>query len=564
MGKNGAATEVDETEPVVSAVEPVNASTLLPVDQLQDWKHGNGRHDYDKAELEGLAASVKLRGVILPLIVRRIDGQGKNGKPYEIVAGHRRHRAAVMAGLTEVPCIVKVLGDDEAKQEQIIENLQRENPHPLDEALGYREFLTKYQTDPETIGAKVGKPVIYIVKRLKLTDLIPEAQKAWRESRRFSIEFMFQLARLQPAQQKAAMKGHAWPRGAEVASPTHIRDWIESTIMLDLNGAPWKKDDANLVPKAGACLTCPKRTGCDKQLFDDISKKETCTDPECFSAKMEAHLAAKEAEIKAKGEDPVRVSTDYYTSAKGVKPHSQWREAMKSDKPEKVKTAIVTDGRGIGQVVRIVEGGDSASSRIEASPAEKAARKRLLAQGKVTAETERRQIAAILDKVNGPIEGENFRLIVMKLWQRTVHESRKHVCKLMEWEAEKNKGFNGRDWEGAGEKPIQEADFLGLCKIAAVLSICGFQGPDGEEILAWGRAYKVDLKKIANQVKAEFDAQKDEKKDAAPKVEDKPKAAKKSSTPAKAKPPVAGKKLKKGESSRPNPKARNAKKKAKR
>lgn len=509
--------ETESTQAVAEAAESPPSgeaigTTMLPVSQLQDWKHGNGRHDYDKVTLEELAASVRTRGILQPLIVRRLDGQGKHGAPFEIVAGHRRKRAADLAGLKEVPCIVKVLSDEEAKQEQLIENLQRENPHPLDEALGYREFLAKYQTDVETLAAKVGKPVVYIVKRQKLADLIPEAQKVFRE-KRFGVEYGLLLARLQPGQQKEALKATGPNRG-ELGSPSHLRNWIERHILLNLSSAPWKLDDAELVPKAGACLGCTKRTGCNKLLFDDVGKEDLCTDPACFNEKQSAHLKRKEAELKAKGEEPVKISTEWYGAPKGALSRDKWREATKKDKPDAVKTAIMQDGPGIGQVKKIVEGREDGMGRSPLSPSEKAARKRQIEQNRIGKETERRQLQAILEKVVDPIEGESLRRIVAKLWQRTVHESRKHVCAFMGWEAAKNKGFGGRDWEAPGAQAIQEADALGLRKLAALLSIYGYAGPDAGELKTWGAACKVDLGKIAKSVKTEFDAKKQAKPNA--------------------------------------------------
>lgn len=127
------------------------------------------RKNFDIEALKTLADSIRLNGIIQPLLVRQLpDGS------YQIVAGERRWRAAKMAGLTEVPVFVKELTDQQTQQIALIENLQRENLNPIEEALGYKELIEKYDMTHEEVAKVVGKARASISNSLRLLEL-PEA-----------------------------------------------------------------------------------------------------------------------------------------------------------------------------------------------------------------------------------------------------------------------------------------------------------------------------------------------------------------------------------------------------
>ena len=127
------------------------------------------RKNFDIEALKTLADSIRLNGIIQPLLVRSLpDGT------YQIVAGERRWRAAKMAGLTEVPVFVKELTDQQTQQIALIENLQRENLNPIEEALGYKELIEKYDMTHEEVAKVVGKARASISNALRLLEL-PEA-----------------------------------------------------------------------------------------------------------------------------------------------------------------------------------------------------------------------------------------------------------------------------------------------------------------------------------------------------------------------------------------------------
>ena len=128
-----------------------------------------------RKRLEELAESIRSKGVLSPLLVRRTNGH------LEIVSGARRYRAAQRAGLREVPVRIAVLTDEEALETQIVENLLRSDIHPFEEAQGFRALLDREGAGytVEKIAAKTGKAASFISKRLRLLDLVPPVAEAF-------------------------------------------------------------------------------------------------------------------------------------------------------------------------------------------------------------------------------------------------------------------------------------------------------------------------------------------------------------------------------------------------
>jgi ParB family chromosome partitioning protein len=204
-----------------------------------------------------------------------------------------------MAEAATVPVRIKNLTDAEALEAQLIENLQRRDVHPMEEANGFRALLNleepKYSV--EQIAARTGKSPAYVAGRLKLTELAPVVVEAfYREE--IGVSHALLLAKLQSDQQEQALSAcfkEDWSNGGQKAKrillPVRsLQFWIESNILLILKLAPFDKRDAQLVPAAGSCVDCPKRTGHNKLLFADV-RQDACTDPNCYHAKVDAHVA---------------------------------------------------------------------------------------------------------------------------------------------------------------------------------------------------------------------------------------------------------------------------------
>ena len=135
------------------------------------------RKDFPEDALRELTDSIREQGIVQPLIVR-VRGEG-----FELIAGERRWRAAQLAGLAHVPVLVREADDTEALELALIENLQRENLNPLEEAQGYRQLLDQFQLRQEDIASKVGKSRVAVANALRLLNLPGEVQAHLRSGR---------------------------------------------------------------------------------------------------------------------------------------------------------------------------------------------------------------------------------------------------------------------------------------------------------------------------------------------------------------------------------------------
>lgn len=174
--------------------------TMVPIGQVRPSPL-NPRKTFDQAKLEELAASLKrAHGMLQPMVVR---ANSKLGGRYELAAGERRYRAAQIAQLAEVPVVIKEISDEELLEIFMIENLQRDDLNPLEEGRGYRQMIDSNPTkhSAESIAARVNKSPKHIWDRMKLLDLIKEAQKLL-ESGRITAGHAILIARLKAEDQK--------------------------------------------------------------------------------------------------------------------------------------------------------------------------------------------------------------------------------------------------------------------------------------------------------------------------------------------------------------------------
>lgn len=126
------------------------------------------RKTFTDSELADLAASIKEQGVLQPILLRTVTGRSHM---YEIVAGERRYRASKMAGLTEIPALVKQMDDNNAMEVALIENVQRENLNPIEEANAYKNLMESCDYELEDVSRLIGKSASYIRNMLRITTL---------------------------------------------------------------------------------------------------------------------------------------------------------------------------------------------------------------------------------------------------------------------------------------------------------------------------------------------------------------------------------------------------------
>jgi len=266
----------------------------IPMAQLKE-SGTNPRKTFDEAALEELAESIRSKGVLLPLLVRPVNGH------YEIVAGERRYRASKLAGRESVPATVRELTDAECLEIQLIENLLRTDLHPFEEAQGFHALLNQ-ESSPytvETIAARTGKPASFIARRLKLLDLVKTVADAFLTGQ-IGVEHSQLIAKLAPEMQEEALRrcfdGYyaADDKERSLVPVSRLQAWIEHNVYLRLGSVPFSKEDETLVPDAGSCANCPKRTGFNTLLFSEV-REDSCADAVCFNRKLDAHITQRVA-----------------------------------------------------------------------------------------------------------------------------------------------------------------------------------------------------------------------------------------------------------------------------
>ena len=151
--------------------------TTLPIAEVES-NSAQPRKYFDDAALAELAESIRLHGIIQPLTVRKLSSGY-----YQIIAGERRWRAARLAGLKEVPVVVMEADDRKAAELAMIENLQREDLNPMEEALGYQALIQQYHMTQEEAAARVGKSRPAVANSLRLLELDPSVQQQVVEGR---------------------------------------------------------------------------------------------------------------------------------------------------------------------------------------------------------------------------------------------------------------------------------------------------------------------------------------------------------------------------------------------
>jgi ParB family chromosome partitioning protein len=154
---------------------PSNAPSSLNVAQIQAGKY-QPRTRMDEGSLSELAASIKSQGIMQPVLVRPIDASGEGQARYEIIAGERRFRAAQMAGLEEIPVLVREVDDQNAAAMALIENIQREDLNPLEEAQGISRLISEFDFTHEQAAQAVGRSRSAVSNLLRLVNLAQPVQ----------------------------------------------------------------------------------------------------------------------------------------------------------------------------------------------------------------------------------------------------------------------------------------------------------------------------------------------------------------------------------------------------
>ncbi|MGB6875871.1 MAG: ParB/RepB/Spo0J family partition protein [Candidatus Acidiferrales bacterium] len=519
-----AATVVSTTPVLVSVQE-------IPLSKISESKT-NPRRQFDETKLAELADNIKQYGVLQAILVRPIG----EADSFEVVAGTRRYRASKLAGRETIPATVRELTDTQCLELQLIENLQRSDVHELDEAQGYAALM---QLQPEnytveTIATKVGRSEAYVYARLRLLHLIPEARQAFYEAK-LTVAHAFEMARLQPNdQQRALQECFAQHRSAaailkdkkaEAVTVRELRQWIEREIHLDLTNAPFDPQDETLLPSAGACARCPKRTGSNPLLFPEVRQKSICTDRECYRAKVEVLVQIRVKALEEKGEKPLRVSQAPSWQTNGHERHvlveGQFLRAKSKGECPHTKPAVLIDGKGAGTVFHICRDEKcpvhSRITRYEPTPQERAQRAKERLAERVEKQSRFRILDAVRKKLPNDLPRADVEMIALDYSRRLGHDNHHRLCRVYGWEEKKSKtswGTQAVDYEKIAKAAVEgmtAADlhrFLVVCALVSDLYCPGYnpQQPLAKDsnLACAALRYKVDSAKITAAIRAEL------------------------------------------------------------
>jgi ParB family chromosome partitioning protein len=499
----------------------------LPLNVLTE-STTNPRRIFADVALKELAESIRAQGILSPLLVRPLTGHN-----FEIVAGARRYRAAQIAEAATVPVRIVNLTDAEALEAALVENLIRAEVHPMEEASGFLALLAleepKYSI--EHIASRTGKSAAFVAARLRLTELTTVIVEAfYREE--IGVGHALLLAKLQPAQQEQALPncfredwggGGGTGKAKRILLPVrHLQHWIEHNVLLLLKQAPFNKRDAQLVPAAGSCVDCPKRTGNNKLLFAEWASdnESQCTDPNCYAAKVEAFL---QKQIATKPE-LVQISTAYGQQQEGSKiiTRSKYVEikSEKPDTPEKAKwpefktcryitEAIVSEGINKGEMRKVCAQADC--------PIHHPKKQNAKADSSFKAEQDKRRREQALANATGMRVLQTIVAAVpVRLMKRDLLFIAEQMLSVLDDKrlemVARNRGIRAKEGESAGKLLTAflrkaEESVIGKLIVEAVILLSASKQADGGKILRTAaQAYKVDTDAIALKVKHEFAA----------------------------------------------------------
>lgn len=286
--------EVIGAEPAHTA-EPEDGS-YLPLEACAPSR--TNRQVLDDEPLRELAATIKLYGVLQPILVRKLpperlqdtfESHETRRATHEIIAGERRWRAAHLAGLRRIPVLVKEAEAPAALVMQLIENLHRTDLNPLDEARGIQRLIEDHGYTRESAADAVRKSRTHVYESQRLLALCPEAIAAMKDGTlKRSVALLVAQRPTVALQQEFTKRVLTGGPDNGPMSYRSAADLARRNYMTDLAQAPFALDDAQLCPQAGACTTCEKRTGAAPELWDKPGT-DVCTDTACYAEKRDAH-----------------------------------------------------------------------------------------------------------------------------------------------------------------------------------------------------------------------------------------------------------------------------------
>lgn len=503
---------------------------LLPLKDLKlsdSESQVERRAHFDKAALKELAVSIEAQGMLQAIVVRKLELE-RGRVNWVVVAGERRYLAAQIAGWEWVPCNVRVLTDQQVIELQLVENLQREGLHELAEAEAY-EQLQELGLNAEQIAAKCGRSPTYVLRRLRLKTLSKACRRAFYDGK-LGFTVALELAKLPVHAHQDELLKEVLDRAEEghwrgPMSAADVREDAEERFLSELKGAPFPVDAAGLIPKVGSCHGCPKRTGAQGALFDQVKGLGNCLDLDCFNAKKKAHGEQLLSAAKDAGQKVLRNQADIPEAY--VRLDHQPRHGGKS-----IKQLLDKDYQPIlvqlktGEVVPVAAAAD-AKKVMPAAPRDRGMddyRRRQRAEEKKRALENTYRRAVLTELAGKPFFTSDagrladLRLATDQMAHRLSHDTMKALFKAMGWEPiEKKAQYRGKwlDYSGALDKILKgfetENELWQLLRILTVaddLVVYNNQGPpDRKDRLhqmaeRLGVAWKLILKNVTDAAAA--------------------------------------------------------------
>ncbi|MBL8824867.1 MAG: ParB/RepB/Spo0J family partition protein [Planctomycetia bacterium] len=322
--------------------------------------------------LQEMATSMQNHGLLHPVLLRPVNDSEYT---YECISGERRLRAAWDLNWEEIPARVVSadLSVEEIDELHLVENLQRSDLTPWEEA---RQLADLQARDPdqrlEDLADRVGKSPTWVAQRLAFHKLHPglramlvkeewplvQVQMLARMPLQFQADFLDGVSQ----ERKEGWGDYGSTALPEVPDTQSLARSINDALML-LSHAPWKRDDAKLLPEAGACNQCPKRSLAQKFLFPEVtdSKKDTCLDKDCWSRKQAALVMLQVEKLTKKKTPPVLLS-DYSEVPQATKERlgdveirgvHDFNEVTQKDKD--ARPAVLVSGPEAGKVTWVKE-----------------------------------------------------------------------------------------------------------------------------------------------------------------------------------------------------------------
>ena len=511
----------------MATTKPTNPNEVIefiPFDKI-DPSPFNPRKTFDEKRLDELALSISAQGINQPLIVRPITG-----KRYQIVFGERRWRAGQKAKPNppiweggKASCIVRPMTDEEAKERQLTENLQRDDLHPMEEAEAYEDILKHPDYNTEKLAAKLGKQRSYIEKRINFLTLITPMRKlflggdiGWEQAEQFS--------RMIPIVQVSMLKH--FDNGKEIPKASEIKKLIEEHVFLDLASAPFDINDENLVAKAGACKDCQKRTGFNRLLFDDVTKSDFCLDRPCFNGKVNALITIQ---LNGSGDNapkPVPISSQRHhltaQEKEGLPPNTLTREdnftiLKKQTECDHAELAVIVHGDGKGKTAFVCrtksckEHGerhrqDLSSTGTGESTAERARRLKKDREEKQGKETRRTILIGIGEKTD-ELGRQEIQQICRALFSRLYNELQRKMLNVLGYMRDKK---SGETWDDLFDDGFSQLKGQALNRVVVMLSLATSMdglafGQKDDILMEFATRYRVNIDKIKKDVAAKYE-----------------------------------------------------------